>query len=51
MEKSSLMKLEIIAECSPWSFLQYIWAALSNNRSWKPIFVFFLSGCLRQVLL
>ena len=27
------------------------WPALSNNHSWKPIFVFFLSGRLRQVLL
>ena len=33
------------------SILQYFWPALSNNRSWKPIFGLFLSGCLRQVLL
>ena len=33
------------------SILQYFWPALSDNLSWKPIFVFFLSGRLRQVLL
>ena len=32
------------------SILQYFWPELSNNRSWKPIGVFFLSGRLRQVL-
>ena len=47
----SLMKVESIAECFSWSILQYFWPALSDNRSWKPILVFFLSGCLRQVLL
>ena len=46
-----LMKVKSIAECSPWSILQYFWPALSDNRSWKPILVFFLSGRLRQVLL
>ena len=45
------MKVESIAECSPWSILQYFWPALSDDRSWKPIMVFFLSGRLRQVLL
>ena len=45
------MKVKSIAECSPWSILQYFWPALSDNRSWKPILVFFLSGRLRQVLL
>ena len=39
---SSLMKVESIAECSPWSILQYIWAALSVNWYWKPIFAVFL---------
>ena len=34
----SLMKGESIAECSPWSILQYFWPALMDNRSWKPIF-------------
>ena len=33
------------------SILQYFWPALSDNRSWKPILVFFWSGRLRQVLL
>ena len=45
----SKMKVESIAECSPWSILQYFWPALIDNRSWKPILVFFLSGRLRQV--
>ena len=51
----SLMKVESIAECSlrmlSWSILQYFWPALSDNQSWKPILVFFLSGHLRQILL
>ena len=38
------MKVESIAECSPWSILQYFWPALSNNQPLKPIFVFFISG-------
>ena len=33
------------------SILQYFWPALSDNQSWKPILVFFLSGRLRQVWL
>ena len=46
------MKVESIAECSKaWSILQYFGPALSDNLSWKPILVFFLSGRLRQVLL
>ena len=36
-----LMKVESIAECSLWSILQYFWPALRDNRSWKPILVFF----------
>ena len=51
MANGSLMKVESIAECSKGSILQYFWPALSNNRSWKTILVFFLSGRLRQVLL
>ena len=51
MANGSLMKVESITECSPWSILQYLWPALSDNQSWKLIFVFFLSGHLRQVLL
>ena len=50
MTTCSLMNVESIAECSPWSILQYFWHALSDNQSWKTFFVFFLSGCLRQVL-
>ena len=50
-ENGSLMKDESIAECSPWSILQYFWPALSDNPYWKPILVFCLSGRLRQVLL
>ena len=51
MTNGSLMKVESIAECSPWSILQYFGPALSDNLSWKPNSVFFLSGHLRQVLL
>ena len=29
------MKVKSIAECSPWSILQYCWPSLSNNRSWS----------------
>ena len=29
----SLMKVESIAECSPWSILQYFWPALSDTLS------------------
>ena len=45
------MQVESIAECSPWSILQYFWPALSNDWSWKPIFGLFESSRLRQVLL
>ena len=37
----SLMQVESIAECSPWSILQYFWPSLGNNRSWNQILVFF----------
>ena len=47
----SLMKVERIAECSPWSILQYFWPALSDKRSWKPVFGCFLSVRFKQVLL
>ena len=33
MTYGSLMKVESIAECSPWSILQYFGPALSDNRS------------------
>ena len=45
------MKVQSIAECSPWSILQYFWPALSDNGSWKPIFWLFESGRFTQVLL
>ena len=46
------MKVESIAECSPWSILQYFWPALSNNRSLeKQFLVFFWSGRSGQVVL
>ena len=45
------MKVERIAECSPWSILQYFWPALSDNRSCKPILCRFESGLFTQVLL
>ena len=51
MANGSLMKVESISECSPWSILQYFWPALSDNQTWKTILVFFFSGPLRQVLL
>ena len=42
MTNGSLMKVKSIAEFSPWSILQYFWPALSDNRSWKPIFGIFV---------
>ena len=32
MTNDSLMKVQSIAECSPWSILQYFRPALSNNQ-------------------
>ena len=52
MTNGSLMKVESIAECSPWSILQYFSPALNNNQSEKTTTVFCLfGGRLRQVLL
>ena len=51
MTNDSLMKVQSIAECSPWSILQYFWPALSDNWSGKPISGLFESGHFRQVLL
>ena len=52
MTNGSLMKVKSIAECFPWSILQYILPALSDNSSIKPIAVFlFESGRFTQVLL
>ena len=44
------MQIESIAECSPWSILQYFWPALSDNWNWKPIFGLFESDRFTQVL-
>ena len=51
MTNGSLMKVENIAECSPWSILQYFWPALSDNWSYKPMFDLFESDRFTQVLL
>ena len=51
MTNGSLMKVESIAECSPWGILQYFWSALSDNWSWKPNFGLFESERFTQVLL
>ena len=51
MTNGSLLKVESIAECSPWSILQYFWPASSNNWSWKQIFGLFESRCFTQVVL
>ena len=51
MTNGSIMKVESIAECSPWSILHHFWPALSDNWSWKRIFGLFESGRFRQVLL
>ena len=48
MTNSSNMKVESIAECSPWSILQYFWPALRDNWSWKPIISLFESGHFTQ---
>ena len=52
MTNGSLIKVEIIAECSHWNILQYFQPALSDNWSLKPFFFFFFeSGRFTQVLL
>ena len=51
MTNDSLMKVESIAECSPWSILQYIWPALSDSWSWKTNFGIFESDRFTLVLL
>ena len=45
------MQVKSIAECSPWSILQYFRPLLSYHLSLTPLFFVFLSGRLRQVLL
>ena len=43
MANGSLMKVESIAECSPWSILQYFWPALNDdwsiNQFWSSFWV------------
>ena len=51
MTNGSLMQVKSIAECSPWSILQYFWPALSDSWSLNPIFGLFESGRFYQVLL
>ena len=51
MTSGSLMKVESITQCSPWSILRYFWPTFSDNCSWKPFFGLFKSGCFTQVLL
>ena len=51
MTNGSLMKVESIAEYSPWNILQYFWPAFSHNLSWKPIRGIFESDHFTQVLL
>ena len=45
------MQVKSIAECSPWSILQYFQPSLSYHLSLRSLFCLFLSGRLRQVLL
>ena len=45
------MQVKSIAECSPWSILQYFRPSLSYHLSLRSLFNKFLSGHLRQVLL
>ena len=40
MTNDSLMKVKSIAECSPWSILQYFWLALSDNWSLNQFWSF-----------
>ena len=51
MTNGSLLKVKSIAECFPWSILQYFWPVLSDHLSWEPIFCLFESGHFTQVLL
>ena len=51
MANGSLMKVESIAECSPWSILRYFWPALSCHWSCKAILCLFESGRFTKGLL
>ena len=46
-----LMQVKSIAECSPWSILQYFLPSLSYHLSFRFLFCLFLSCRLRQALL
>ena len=46
MENGSLMKVEIIAECSNGSILQYFWPSLSDNQYWTRIVFLRKNRCL-----
>ena len=48
MTNGSLMKVESIAKCSPWSILRYFWPALSANLYWKPFKVFLRGAVLHR---
>ena len=48
MTNGSLMKVKSIAEYSNGSILQYFWPALSDNWSWKPVFLFFRVAILHR---
>ena len=49
--QDQLMQVKSIAECSPWSILQYFQPTLSYRLSLRPLFCLFLSGRFTQVLL
>ena len=42
-----LMQVKSIAECSPWSILQYFRPTLSYHMALRPFYCIFLSGRLR----
>ena len=48
MTNSGSMKVKSIAECSPWSIMQYLWPALSDNWSWKQILAFLRVAILHR---
>ena len=51
LTNGSLMEVKRIAECSPWSILQYFLPVLRDNWPRKPMLVIFESGGFRQGLL
>ena len=46
-----LMQVKSIAECSPWSILQYFRPSLSYHLPLRSLFCLFLNGRFTQVLL